>query len=158
MRKAFFSASITLNVQDSFEVASATKLLSIMNMCVPCPIQFQFYAMIFRLYRQEAATLDHAFSRQKHDWWEYKKLKMIEDEAIEAPNFGKVMSVCGTSTSTGCPLIRDTQIKALVRETCQCQDKLLATLEAFRNETSADETAVATQVREYIAILPSVYN
>ena len=129
-----------------------------MNMCVPCPIQFQFYAMIFRLCRQEATTLDHAFSRQKHDWWEYKKLKMIEDEAIEAPNFGKVMSVCGTSTSTGCPLIRDTQIKALVRETCQCQDKLLATLEAFRNETSADETAVATQVREYVAILPSVYN
>ena len=80
-------------------------------------------------------------------------LKMVEDESIESPTLGKVyerlwdMHEHWMSSDT----IHDTQIKASVRETGQCKDRILATLEAFKNETSADETAVATQVREYIA-------
>ena len=86
LRKAFFSASVTFNMEDAFALASATKMLT----CVQCPLQFQLYALIFRVYQQADSSLDHAYSRRKHDWWEYKMLKMVEDEEIHAPTLGKV--------------------------------------------------------------------
>ena len=66
LRKTFFFAAVTFNMDDQFEAACTVKMLSILNICIQCPHQFSFYAMVLRYYRQESTVLAKAFNRQKY--------------------------------------------------------------------------------------------
>eukprot|EP00439_Symbiodinium_sp_Y106_P062333 s693_g9.t1 len=64
-------------MEQKFHIACTTKALSILNTCLQCHIQFAFYSMIIR-----SGDVPVARTRRKYDWWEFRLLKLVEDDGI----------------------------------------------------------------------------
>ena len=75
-----------------FHQAYATKMLSIMQMCPQCPLQVSLYGMLYRYHaaRIKSTSVQINCQRNKYDWWEFKMLKMIQDNDVKNDSLGGV--------------------------------------------------------------------
>ena len=82
MRKTFCAATGTFNMEQDVPEAAATKMLSIVQMCTQCPVQSQFYLMLYRFHRHRCTVTEVKQQRRKFEWWEFKMLKLIQDNEL----------------------------------------------------------------------------
>ena len=57
LRKTFAASCATFNMEQKLHEAAVTKMLSIVQMCVQCPLLSSFYMMIYRYHRRRCKTV-----------------------------------------------------------------------------------------------------
>ena len=134
LRKTFAAASVTFNMEQSFHDACACKMLSIVQMATQCPLQTAFYSMLYRYHRHRAENVPINTNRRKYEWWEFKMVKMTEDNDLE-PTFDAVHEHLRSKIEhwTHCEHKRD-MLQALSVEMQVDKDAVIGLMDAFENE------------------------
>ena len=156
LRKTFAAATITFNVNDPFLTAAATKMLSIMMMCEQCPLQFPFYSLIFRHYRQRLSDETIITNKRKYEWWELKLMYLISDNGLESSMSAVYAHLTTRANGYTSPDIADGMLDALSAETRLAKNDLVCLIDAITGASGDDLGVVQDLVQRYVAMLPPV--
>ena len=128
--------------------AAATKMLSIVQMCIQCPLQSAFYMTLYQFHRLRRQTAEIKRQRQKFEWWEFKMIKLIEDNELSdhtldtvAPHMETQIEKWQHCTHSG------DMLKALCSETQVEHSRIIGIIDALRSEPGQHLDSVQSLVQ-----------
>ncbi|CAE7300582.1 unnamed protein product [Symbiodinium natans] len=131
LRKTFAAATVTFNVTDDFPKAAATKMLSIMGICDQCPLQFAFYARIYRYHKQRLTDDRLVTVKRKYEWWELKLIHMVNDNNLESTLSAVYEHLKSKAEGYTAPSLQGGMLDALSVETRLAKKDLINLIDAF---------------------------
>ena len=156
LRKTFYAAAVTFNMDAPLHEACAVKMLSLISVAVQCPLQSQFYGMLFR-YHQHRAKFDSLnVHRRRLEWWEYKLVLYAQDNQLEDSREKVYEHLMRKSSDWNYPKAEQAMLKHLSTEMQQSVADIQKLIDVIRDIDGKDQDGVAETVGRCYALLPPV--
>ena len=156
LRKTFYAAAITFNMEAPFHEACAVKMLSLISVAYQCPLQSQLFALLFR-YHQYRATLDTiSIQRRRLEWWEYKLLLYASDHKLGESRLAVYEHFMREASDSNYPAAEQAKLQHLSCEMQRDVSDIKRLIDLIRDTDGKEQEGVAEIVGRYAALLPPV--